>query len=97
MIAKIHQLKEGKIMIALCDEELINQKIEEGDQQLDLTSEFYKGEKISEEELKPLIKKAKIINAVGKRTIAFLKKQNEIKEKILTIKEIPHAQIITYY
>jgi len=66
MIVKEH-INEGKLILALCDKNLLGKKIEDQNIQLDLSSSFYKGEEADIEELKKLIKKAYIINAVGKK------------------------------
>lgn len=96
MIIKEHKNNEGKLILAICDKELLNKIIEENDLQLDLTSNFYKGEEKSEEEIKILIKKSYLINAVGEKTIEFLKKLELTKdEEIKKIKNTPYAQIIT--
>ncbi len=95
MIAKIHKNLQGQIVLAICDSELLGKKFTQNDFQLDLTGDFYKGEEKSEEEIKELLKDIYIINAVGKKCIDFLLKNNLIeKEKIITIKGIPHAQCV---
>ena len=83
------------MILAICDPELLGKKFTQDDFQLDLTGDFYNGEEKSEEELKELLKDAYIINAVGKKCIDYLLKNNLIeKEKIITIDNIPHAQCV---
>jgi hypothetical protein len=95
MIVKIHKNPEGQVILAICDSSIIGKEFTQDDLQLDLTSEFYKGEEKSEAELLELIKDAYIINAVGKECIDFLLKHNLIdKENIITIDNIPHAQCV---
>ncbi len=95
MIAKIHKNQQGQIILALCDKELLGKKFTENDLQLDLSSDFYKGEEKTEQEIKEMLKEVYIINAVGENCIAFLLKNNLIeKEHIITIEKIPHAQCI---
>ena len=94
MIAKKH-FQDNKQVLAICDEELLGKIIEENDFILDLSSEFYRGEKISKDDLKELIKTTYIINAVGEKTLDFLKQENLIdKENIKFIDSIPHIQVI---
>jgi len=94
MIVKEH-INEGKLILALCDKNLLGKKIEDQNIQLDLSSSFYKGEEADIEELKKLIKKAYIINAVGKKAVEFLEKEGLIeKENIIYVKKIPHAQAL---
>jgi hypothetical protein len=95
MICKLHKTLEGQIIIALCDSELLGKKFTQDELQLDLTSDFYKGEKKTEQETLNLIKEAYIINAVGKTCIEFLLKNKLIEQQnIITIDNIPHAQCV---
>ena len=94
MIVKIHKSKERKIL-AVCDNELFGKKLEEGRLQLDLSSEFYDGEEVQEDELLNLFKGAQIINLVGEKSINTAIKAGIIdKKNIVRIKNIPHAQAI---
>lgn len=95
MIVKVHKTNDGRNIIAVCDSNLIGQKFEENDLQLDLTSNFYKGEERSEEELLELLKTAYLVNLVGKKSVEFGIKANIIEKKnIIKIKEIPHAEAL---
>jgi len=94
MYFKKHLTKD-RIVLAVCDEELIGKKFSEGDITLDISERFYKGEKKSEKDLERLLKNSENINLVGKKTIKFAKKLGILnKDSIITIKGIPHAQII---
>jgi len=69
--------------------------LEENEMRLDLSSDFYKGDLTSKEELEKQIKNAYILNIVGKESIDFcLKKKLISKENIIYIKKIPYAQCI---
>ncbi len=93
MIVKIHN-NEGKLVLAICDKDILGKKFSENNKQLDLTSDFYKGEEMDEEELKELIKKAFMINAVGKKSVSFLEKEEMVsKDNTIEIDKIPHAQV----
>lgn len=92
MIVKKH-VNEGRLVLAICDSDIIGKKFSEDNKQLDLTSSFYKGEEMEKEELKKLIKKAHIINAVGKESVSFLIKEKLVdKKNIIEIENVPHAQ-----
>lgn len=93
MILKKHSTTEGQLILAMCDEELLGKEFEENELILDLTSEFYKGKKLSEEEAEKLINDAYIINAVGEKVIEFLKKK-EYVDKVKEIQKIPYTQIV---
>lgn len=93
MIVKIHK-KDGRTVVAVCDDNLIGQKIEDGDLQLDLSSDFYKGTSYSDKVLvRDIMRNADILNVVGKVAVALAVEEGLIdKTHIITIKGIPHAQ-----
>ena len=94
MIVKVHKAKEG-IILAVCDSDILGKKFETEKLQLDLTSSFYQGEEVSEDELRELIKTAYIINLVGEKSLEFVVKEGIIeKENAITIDGVPHAQIV---
>ena len=91
---KRHPEYEGKI-IAVCDDNLLGKKFEEKKLQLDLTSNFYRGEEKKEEEIIELLRYPCILNAVGKKSMNFFLKLGKIdKKRVLIIKDVPHAQAI---
>ena len=94
MIVKKHS-QNNKQVLAVCDEDLLGKTIEENDLILDLSSDFYRGEKTTEQELKKILKNSYIINAVGEKTIEFLKKQRMIsKDNIKFIANVPCVQLV---
>ncbi len=94
MILKEHRA-DRKRVLAICDNSLVGKKIEEGKKQLDLSSDFYKGEEQSEEKIRQEIKKAYLINAVGEETLSFLSSLNLInKEDARIVGGVPHIQVI---
>ena len=95
MIAKKHKTSDGRIVLALCDKELIGKKISDSNAQLDLTSEFYNGKNVDEDTLKNLVQESYIINCVGKKSIKFLISLSVLEEdNVGHVKKTPHAQII---
>jgi len=94
MYIKKHIVRE-KIVFAICDEELIGRRFSEGDLILDVSNDFYKGDKKSEEEVEEIIKDFENVNLVGEKTIKFALKLGILnKDNIVIIGGIPHAQII---
>jgi len=92
MYVKIHK-SEGKNIIAICDEDLIGKNFSEGKFVLNITERFYKGEKLSPEEVLELMKDALSLNIVGENSINLALKNKIIeKESIIKIQGIPHAQ-----
>jgi hypothetical protein len=62
---------------------------------LDLTSDFYKGKKMSQADAEKECKKAYIINAVGEKSVELVKKMGIIgQENIMKIKKIPFVQCL---
>ncbi|MBW3000217.1 DUF424 family protein [Candidatus Woesearchaeota archaeon] len=95
MIVKVHKSHDGKAVIALCDSNLLGKKFEQDNLQLDLTSEFYKGEEKTKEEIIKLLKQPCHVNAVGEECINFLKEKGLIsKENIIIIANIPHVELV---
>ena len=95
MIVNVHKSEGGRLVLAICDKELIDRKFEEKGLQLDLTSDFYKGKEIDEKILKKLLKAAYIVNLVGEKSIKIAMEEGLIrKENVMLIKKIPHAQIL---
>jgi hypothetical protein len=95
MIVKIHKTSDRRIILAVCDSNLIGKKFEEKGLQLDLCSDFYKGEEKTEQEICDLFKQAYIVNLVGKESISLALKEEIIeKENIIKIKNVPHAEAV---
>jgi len=94
MILKIHKTKNG-IIVALCDENIVGKKFTERNLILDLTADFYKGEKVDKKEALKICRNAYIINAVGKEAVKLLL-DNEFaaKENIIKIAGTPSVQCL---
>lgn len=93
--AKVHRNPDGQMILALCDQELLGKKFEQGSRQLDLTTGFYHGEEATEDEIKELIKEVYIINLVGEQSLNLMKKLKLTDEKhVIRIQNIPHTQVL---
>ena len=93
MYVKIHET-ENKDIVAVCDEDLIGKKFEEKGLVLDVSEEFYKGEKMDEKRTLEIMKKVDILNIVGEKSIDLASKNDIVsKMNIIKIKGIPHAQV----
>jgi len=92
MIVKVHE-KESKILIAAADSDLIGGKFSDGEKQLDLTSDFYKGKEKTDEEVGDLVRNADYVNLVGEKAVNLGIKEGIIKqEHFISVENIPHAQ-----
>jgi len=88
--------KQGNdTLLAACDEKLIGKKFEEGKYYLDVSEAFYKGDKISKDSLKKILRDATIANLVGEETIKCAIELGLVDPScIIKIKGIPHAQMV---
>jgi|TARA_B100002003_G_C13995773_1_gene480940 hypothetical protein len=95
MIVKAHATEDKRLLLAICDTKLIGKKFEEGNKQLDLTSEFYNGQEKSEQETINLMKKAYILNLVGENVVNLALKLELISgDHVDHISKIPYAQCL---
>jgi hypothetical protein len=97
MIVKIHK-RDDRTIVAVCDSDLIGRKFEQGDRQLDLTSDFYAGEERDDKEVGDLIRNADIINLVGQNAVKLgLQEEVITQDHVITIAGIPHAQAVVVH
>ncbi|MFW5990631.1 MAG: DUF424 domain-containing protein [Candidatus Nanoarchaeia archaeon] len=94
MIVKKH-VTGGRLILAVCDSSVAGKKYNEGDAQLDLSSDFYNGEEMPPEEVTRLMKSSFIINLVGEKSLQTAKELVHIsKRSVIFIEGIPHAQVL---
>lgn len=95
MIVTEHKSIGGRTVVAVCDDNLIGRRIEDEKRQIDLSSDFYKGEKKTKEEVLKIFERADIINLVGKESVGLAVDAKIIsKNWIIKIKGVPHAQAV---
>lgn len=97
MFVKIH--KSYREVVAICDSELLGKYFEQNNFQLDVKKNFFKGEKVSEQELLNLIEKFKkedaTFNIIGQKSINCALKAGIInKDNIKTIQDIPFGLVL---
>jgi len=94
MIVKIHK-RDDRAIIAVCDSDLVGRKFTEGERQLDLASDFYKGDERDEKEVGDLMRNADIVNLAGPKAVALgLQEEVITQDHVITIAGIPHAQAV---
>lgn len=94
MILKKH-FNEGRLILAICDKDLLDKTFEDSTGILNLKSGFYKGDDVSDNIIIDLFKKAYIINAVGAKSVALLVKEKMIlSEQVKQMKKVPYVQIM---
>jgi len=95
MIAKLHRSYEGRVILAVCDSGLIGKCFSEDELQLDLSSNFYKGEEMSDKRILNFFKVVNIVNLVGEKAVGLGIKAGIVDRKqVIKIKGIPHAQAL---
>lgn len=97
MLIKIHN--SYRTIVAICDSNLIGKTFEEGDRQIKITENFFKGEEKSEKEILELIELGSCedytFDIIGKESIALALKSGLIKKDgIVTIQGIPVALVL---
>lgn len=94
MIVKKH-ISQGRLILAVCDTELLGKTFSNDECNLDLSSDFYNGEEMSKEETQNLMKQSYIINLAGEESLdAVVELGYTIKESAKLIENIPHAQVV---
>jgi hypothetical protein len=83
------------LLIGACDENLLGKKFEDGKFQIEVSKDFYEGERISPLTLKKYLQDATIANLVGKKTIKCAIDIGLIDPNcVIKIKGVPHAQMV---
>ena len=84
MYVKIHHSGD-RVVIAICDEELIGKKISEGALVLNISERFYKGEKKSQEEVKKILESKIVKDKIYKKFPETFSKKKINKKKLALI------------
>ena len=84
-----------EIVAAICDEELIDRRIESKRFEVRISKKFYGGELIDELAAIKIMETASIGNLFGKNIIGLAEKHGFVsKENVVLVKRIPHAQFV---
>ena len=95
MYLKIHRSVEGDEVVAVCDRELINTTVSNGDIEICISEWFYGTRLATEEEVSSALDKAANANLMGPRVIALAVERGLVdRDGCLMIGAVPHAQII---
>ena len=87
--------QQGEVMLAACDEGLLDKKFEEGELQLQVHSSFYDGHRVDEEGLIAQLGNSTIANLVGELVVKCAIEAGLVTEDcIIRIQGIPHVQIV---
>ena len=92
--AKVFQTKND-LLLAVCDEDLIEKELSLKNYKIKVSRNFYGGKLVSEKIALILMKKATIGNLIGKETIKIAVENGFIAhENIILINGTPHAQYV---
>ncbi len=84
------------LLLVVTDEDILGTKFEEGRKQLDLSADFYAGERKTKEEVKQLMPKAKHLHLSGKHSVAIALEMDLISSgRILWVNGVPHAEVVS--
>lgn len=83
------------LLVVITDKEIIGKVFSEGNLQLDLTKDFYKGEEMNGEEIERILGRAYVVHFTGEGAVALGKRLGLVGEgKVLVIENVPHAEVV---
>ena len=94
MFLKIHRAPQTRDIVAVCDGELINTIISDGDVKVHITEAFYGTRRASADEVREALKTAENANIMGERAAAIAIELGLVSRAgCIMIGSIPHALI----
>jgi len=95
----VNIIKSYRDIVAVCDDELLGKKFEEGKLQLDVKESFFKGKESSREEVSDIMRDMKLedstFNIIGEKSVQIALETGIItKEGIRKIANIPFALVL---
>ena len=89
-----YHIKSYESFVTVCDEDLLGKKFEEGEEVLDVTESFFKGEVKSEKEVKELLIEEYNFNLVGNGIVGIAIELGLVeKDLVKEVEGVKHAQI----
>jgi hypothetical protein len=84
-----------EVVVAICDEKLIEKVLDKNDRKIKISRNFYGGQLIDEKMAVKVMRNSTIGNLIGEDAIEMADRNGFIsKENIILIDEIPHAQFV---
>ncbi len=85
---------QGKVLVAVCDDDILGKVFEEKEAVLDLSAGFYQGKKVSEDHARQVLASSDNLNIVGEKSIALAIELGLIdNDHVRQIASIPYAQV----
>ncbi len=96
MFLKIHHSPGKGDVVAVCDRELLNTTLTEGDLEVCISEKFYGTTPATEEEVQEALRNAENANLFGERSIAVAVGMGLVaQETCIMVGDVPHAQIFS--
>ena len=93
---KVHR-RGGDVLIAACDDGLIGRTLREGELRLEVSEEFYGGDRGAEDLLVNRLSAATVANLVGEEVCRIAAEHDFIdRDCVVVIEGVPHAQMVRY-
>ncbi|WNY25077.1 DUF424 domain-containing protein [Methanolapillus millepedarum] len=87
---------EKHFMVAVCDRELVGQKLKNESCEINVNASFYQGSEADEETVIPLLLSATTANLIGKKAVACAIDCGLVDEdSLIYFDDIPHALYIS--
>ena len=94
MYLKIHRAPDGTCVTAICDRELLNTTVSDGNLEVCISESFYGNRIVSEEEVRRALESAGNVNLMGERSVSIAIDMGMIgRNGCIMIGKVPHAQI----
>ncbi len=94
LVVKKH-FDNGRLILAVCDPELVGLVFEDENHILDLSRSFYKGDLMPNDIVESLMRRAYIMNLVGEHSVELALDNHLIsKDFIFKIKNVPYAYYV---
>ena len=83
------------MLLATCDAELLGRVLRDGKIVFEIREQFYKGPKMTAEEVIELMEQSTIVNMVGHKIVRKAIERGLVHpDAVLEISGVPHAQIV---
>jgi hypothetical protein len=94
MYLKIHRTADGNEIVAVCDRELLNTTLTEGEVEIHISSGFYGDHTAGPDEVRTALKHADNANIMGERSVNLAIEIGIVdRSGCIWIGGVPHAQI----
>ncbi len=94
MFLKVHRSPDGNTVVAVCDRELINTTITDGEIEIRISEAFYGNRSVTENEVREALLHADNVNIMGERSVDLAVSAGILsRSSCIMIGDIPHAPV----